>query len=166
MNAPFNEVSSVDLAKMLKVDRSTVTAWCRSGKIECINVGKGSTNSRWVIPQKEVDYLLKLRKEFGSTRNAMLHYENVGTRFGQAILKEAEEEINRPANKPRTFVDDYYDAVKEEAKPSQKFDIDDVALKLARVQEIKERLENLDAEKNQLNNELNDLKRDIMAFIE
>lgn len=165
MNAPFNEVSSVDLAKMLKVDRSTVTAWCRSGKIECINVGKGSTNSRWVIPQKEVDYLLKLRKEFGSMRSAMLHYENVGTRFGQAILKEAEEEINRPANKPRTFVDDYYDAVKEESKPDQEFDVDNVALKLARVQEIKERLEDLDAEKNQLTNELNDLRSDIMAFI-
>ncbi len=160
MNTPFNEYSAGDVARMLKVDKSTVANWCKLGKIESVNISKGPHNSRYLIPEKEVDYLRSLVKEYGSTRKALLHYIKREERPGEPEPYTAPEES------------EFYeceDELTEEIIPNRprrrEITIDEISLKIAQIKDIKERLNDIEAEKNQLMNELQSLRKEIMDFI-
>lgn len=73
MNAPYNQLSTSDVASMLKVDRSTITSWCRRNLINYINVGEGDTNNRYMFEEREVRYIKKLIDKYG-VRKMLLNY--------------------------------------------------------------------------------------------
>lgn len=151
MNTPYNEYSAGDVAEILKVDRSTITYWCRKGLIIAKSVSDGAKNARWVIPEKEVEYLRQLGKQYGS-KGIMKHYERVG------------EEITPAVAVPTIKDDTPTTEIKKEAAP-KKFDIDEIALQIAQIQDIKEELNNLDARKTQLLNELEAIRKDIQPYL-
>lgn len=168
MNTPFNEYSAGDVARMLKVDKSTITLWCRKGLIVAKSVSEGAKNARWLIPEKEAEYLRKLCKQYGK-RGIMKHYERVGedllspldeTSVDISKLPTTEDENISPIEQTAVSIEETVST-----KPTKKFDVDEVALQLARIQEIREELEDIEARKNQLTYELEDLRKEILEFI-
>ena len=166
MNTPFNEYSAGDVARMLKVDKSTITLWCRKGLIVAKSVSEGAKNARWLIPEKEAEYLRKLCKQYGK-RGIMKHYERVGqdllpveeTQVDISSLPH-EDEIALPIEQEVSSIEETTNT-----KPTKKFDVDEVALQIARIQEIREELEDIEARKNQLTYELEDLRKEVLEFI-
>lgn len=167
MNTPYNEFSAGDVARMLKVDKSTVAYWCRTGKIVCKDISGGPHNARYLIPETEAEYLRKLCKQYGK-RGIMKHYERVG----EDLLLPVEETSVDISKLPTTEDENVspiepVSSIEETAntKPTKKFDVDEVALQIARIQEIREELEDIDARKNQLGYELEDLIKEVSEFI-
>lgn len=167
MNTPFNEYSAGDVARMLKLDKSTVSSWCKTGKIICKDISNGPHNARYLIPEKEAEYLRKLCKQYGNKR-ILKHYERVG----EDLLRPVEEASVDISKLPTTEDENVspiepVSSIEEttNTKPTKKFDVDEVALQIARIQEIREELEDIDARKNQLGYELEDLIKEVSEFI-
>ena len=186
MNTPYNEYSAGDVARMLKVDKSTITLWCRKGLIIAKSVSDGAKNARWAIPEKEVDYLRKLCKQYGK-RGIMKHYERVGeAALNQSVFEPTEKpyskanigvkeelvdnisfncdpkEHSQETTTYNVFPDDEQ---ADDLEPCKEFDVDTVALQIARIQEIKERLNDIAAERNQLIHELEDIRGEVKKYI-
>lgn len=154
MNVAYNEISCADAAKMIGVDKSTVSAWCRKQVINCVNLSNGNKNGRYMIPEKEVEYLRKLKKDYGSMRQAMMHY--------QKDWEENWDNVKEPEN---TMIKSVVTNITVENVKPKKFDVDSIATTISYIQDIKERLNDIEAEKNQLNAELEDLRKEVMEYL-
>ena len=160
MNTPFNEYSAGDVARMLKVDKSTITLWCRKGLIIAKSVSDGAKNARWVIPEKEAEYLRKLCKQYGK-RGIMKHYERVGEDL--LPVEETSVDISKLSIEDKNVSS--VEPVSSIEETTKKFDVDEVALQIARIQDIREELEDIEARKNQLTYELENLRKEVLEFI-
>lgn len=193
MNAPYNEFSAGDVARMLKVDKSTVASWCRDGKIINKNISQGPHNARYLIPESEAEYLRKLCKQYGK-RGIMKHYERIGQDLLLPVDKTSVDISKLPIEKPYSkanigvkeeLVDNISfncdpnehskevttynvfpdDEQADNLTPCKGFDVDTIALQIARIQEIKERINDIAAERNQLIHELEDLRGEVKKYI-
>jgi hypothetical protein len=179
MNVKFNENDAKDVARRLKVDYSTVTGWCRRGLINFIDVSSNKSNSaRYQIPEEEVVYLEKLFKQWG-VRKGILHYDK--TRLNKEIdtvvepvekpYSAVQETVEEPSGEytiedPHDEVLRFDTSLSSDELTSIKFDAERIANTILHIKEIKERLENLEAERNQLMNEYNQLKQEMKDVID
>lgn len=190
MNVSYKELNTVDVAKALKLDKTTVAAWCRKGYINYQDVSEpGSSKPRYQIPQWEFDRIQKLIRKFGK-RQWMLYNEKDKVRAAQEHMTPIEEKkvedrgtefmfIDRPDLAPIETPEDVEakrilnelasgevepEKVSEELKPT-KFNPDKVMNTILYIQEIKERLNDLEAEKAQLENELEQCRNEVMGVI-
>lgn len=147
MNAAYNQTSPSDASKVFGVTPQTVTLWCRNGIIRYQDVSAGSARPRYIIPDKEMDRVSGLIKKYGK-RNWML-YNNIKEEV--ACAPEPIKTIPAP--------EEEYTAVWES-------EADKVARTILYIKDIKERLEDLEAERNQLIKELEEMRNEVLAYIE
>lgn len=172
MNAAYNEISCADAAKMLGMEYSSVAKWCKAGRINCVDVSGGTSRARYVIPEDEVDYLKHLKQKFG--RGYMKKYRKDWKRghqlaesvavttikdvvYVEPTKEEGQQNIN-PAATIKSVITDVVPAKK-------KADIDELAIKIGYIQDIKDKLEELEIQKNQLTAELESLRREVMEYL-
>lgn len=149
MNADYKEISSVDAAKIFKVTPQTVSCWCRSGILRFQDAaGPNSNKPRYVIPEYEVNRVRELIKKYGSRK--WLLYNDISK---QEEIKESE------VMKSEILVEN------EPTIPS-KLTPEKVVNTIMYIQEIREHLEDLEAERNQLLNELEELRNEVLTYIE
>ena len=145
MNVKFNQYSPDDLAKLINVDGASIRYLCRLGIIDATNVSDGTSKARWLIPDSEVNYILDVVDKRGKRK------------LGQT-LKMLRGQKNTQESKP-----------KAEEKPKDAviagININKVAELTYRVADIKEELANIDARKNQLETELQDIKSTILEVL-
>lgn len=193
MNVSYKELNTVDVAKALKLDKTTVAAWCRKGYINFIDVSEpGSSKPRYQIPQWEFDRVQKLIRKFGK-RQWMLYNAKDKERAAQEHMTKVEkvEEnpddqakqmlnaiadgetgymfIDKPELEPiplKTASDMTFDMEKiAEEKEKTKFNPDKIMNTILYIQEIKERLNDLETEKNQLLAELEQCRKEVIDVI-
>ena len=158
MNVAYNEISCADAAKMLGVDYSTVTGWCRSERINCIDISDGSKNGRYKLSEDEVQYIKHLKDKFGNQFIRKYRKDwNKGKQVAEPIVEE----------KPKTFIKSVVTNMTTEfvEEHKKKVDIDDIAIKIGLIQDIKDKLEDLEVQKNQLNTELEELRKEVMEYL-
>lgn len=63
MNVAYDQISTADAAKMLKVDKTTVAYWCRNGIINFVNVSDGNNKGRYMLTEDEVEPLGVVEEE-------------------------------------------------------------------------------------------------------
>lgn len=145
MNVAYDQISTADAARMLKVDKTTVAYWCRNGIINFINVSDGNNKGRYMLTEDEVEHIKACIKEFG--KNKWVKNYNKNWRDEVQPLGLVEEEASEPV---------------EEKK---KFDLDSIMTTISYMQDIKERMEDIRAEYNQLENEYRQLKQEVNDLI-
>ena len=145
MNVAYDQISTADAAKMLKVDKTTVAYWCRNGIINFINVSDGNNKGRYMLTEDEVQHIKACIKEFGKSK--WIKNYNKNWREEVQPLGIGEEETLAPV------------------KEKKKFDLDSVMTTISYMQDIKERMEDIMAEYNQLENEYHQLKQEVNDLI-
>lgn len=158
MNVAYNEISASDAARMIGVDYSTVVAWCREGRVNCVNVSGGTKNGRYSLSEDEVLYIKTLKQKFG--KQFIRRYR----RDWKKGRMPKQEELNMNSQ-PITTVKSVVMDISEEKPVKEKLDIDEIAIKIGMVQDIKEKIDNLEAEKIQLTNELEKLRKEILEYL-
>lgn len=187
MNVAFDKLSTGDAAKMIGIDKTTIAAWCRNGLINFTNVSDGTGKARYMLAEDEVMHLKALFKKYGK-RKAMLYYKKD---WNDKKVNTAEEAmfIDKPelahvdakgCNIVNTagMLQQYFPGIPsvdtatplevENNQPTvikKKFDIDEITTTISYIQDIKERLEDIEAEKNQLLKEKEDLVKEILEFL-
>lgn len=154
MNVAYNQISCSDASRIIGVDYSSVTTWCRSGRINCTNISEGTTNGRYVIPEEEVDYIKTLKQKFG--KQFIRKYRKDWQRGKQP----AEPRIEEPAP-----IKEFRYTDTDSVITNTKTDIDDIANKIRTIQRIKTRLEDLDKERQQLSDKLEELRDEVMNYL-
>lgn len=156
MNVAYNQISCSDAAKIIGVDYSSVTTWCRSGRINCINISEGTINGRYVIPEDEVDYIKTLKQKFG--KQFIRKYRKDWKRGRQPAETYIKEE-------PQVTLKDFQYIDTDSVITNTKTDIKDIANKIATIQDIKTRLEELDKERQKLSDKLETLRDEVMNYL-
>lgn len=134
--------------------------------------GGAANKPRYQIPEYEVEYLEKLIKDHG-VRKAILYYDRVGNDHKPHDIKPVEkpyemfkkesEKVAQIAEKSSAKVAD--DNKADEIVTKDKFDAEKITNTILYIQDIKERLEDIEAEKNQLLNELEQLRKEVIDAI-
>lgn len=162
MNVNYKDISTGDAARILKLDITTVSGWCRADKINFCNLSNGTQNGRYMIPEDEVYHIKELIKIHGKAHWQKFYDKNWNK-------KEEKKPVNVITSDEAMFLEEYNATHKEEVKPvklSSKVDIDSIAITIGYIQDIKERLKDLEAEKAQLLNEYTQLKQEVIGAIE
>ena len=165
MNVAYNEISCADAAKMLGMDYSFITKLCKAGRINCNNVSGGTSKGRWIIREDEVEYIKKLRQKFGS--QYMKKYRK-DWRRGQQPAKSVEKHndvVYVESTKPIATVKSIVTNITTEEHTRAKVDIDEIAIKIGYIQDIKDKLEELEVQKNQLTVELEQLRKEVLEYL-
>ena len=155
MNVAYNQISCSDAAKIIGVDYSSVTTWCRSGRINCTNISEGTINGRYVIPEDEVDYIKTLKQKFG--KQFIRKYRKDWQR-GKQPAETITEEKSAP-------IKEFHYIDTDSVITNTKTDIDDIANKIRTIQRIKTRLEELDKERQKLSDKLEELRDEVMNYL-
>jgi hypothetical protein len=160
MNVPATEINANDAARILGVDYSTICYWCRNNTINYLDYSNpGSKMKRYALSESEVNHIRDLIKQYGGVRKAMLHYEKDWDDVPQPITTTQMldvAEIRKCFNQPKA----------EETEPVKKaFDADKLMNKILRLQDLKEQLENLEAEANQVRGTIELMRKEIMEQI-
>lgn len=150
MNAQYTEFAPSEAAKIFGTTPQVVTSWCRAGVINYTDVSEArSARPRYAITESEVYRVLELINKYGmrgwvkKVHSSDTNPKEVVALKPQKTSEQVKEHIFKPV-----------------------FDADKVTDAVFKIQYIKERLENLDAERNQLVNELNSLKKEVMGYLE
>jgi len=159
MNVAYNEISCADAAKMLGVDYSTVTKWCRDNKINHVNVSGGDTNGRYILTEDEVRYIKTLKDKFG---NQFIRKYRKDWKKGTEPVKDV---VYVEPTMPVTTIKSVVTNITTEEHSRKRVDIDEVAIKIGYIQDIKDKLEALEVEKTQLLNELEGLRKEVMEYL-
>lgn len=188
MNVDYKEMNCSDVGNALKLDKSTIQSWCRKGYINFVDVSEPeSKKPRYLIPQWEFDRVRKLIAKFGK-RNWMMYNEKDKVRAAKEHATLIEEKvvsekseymfIDRPDLAPiENGVSEFKAALKtaedmtfdmnriQEEKEKSKFNPDKTMNTILYIQEIKERLNDLEAEKKQLIAELEQCRKEVIDVI-
>ena len=147
MNVTYDNFNTNDVAKIIGVAPQTITAWVRSGYINATNISDGTEKARYMFTDDEVTRVQGLIKQHG-TRKWMLYAKQEK----QEKQVQAATVIVPIAELPET-------------KEQKKFDADKIMDKILKVQDLKEQLENLEAERNQVLQEIELIKKEIMEVM-
>ena len=138
MNVAYNQISCADAAKVIGVDYSTVTNWCRDRKINCINISEGTKNGRYVLAEDEVAYIKTLKQKFG--KYFIKKYRKDWKRGMMPAEPTPEVKVEAPEVKPVASIKSVVvNITKEEPDKSDKIDIDEIAISTAE-KELKKKL--------------------------
>jgi hypothetical protein len=183
MNAAYNEISCADAAKMIGIEYSSVAKWCKSGKINCANVSGGTSKARYVIQEDEVDYIKHLKQKFG--KGYMKKYRKDWRRGHQLAEPVAVTTVDNVVYVEPTKREEQQDTkttatiksvVTDIVPVKKKADIDELAIKIGYIQDIKDKLDDLEiqkskmlealeTQKNQLTLELETLRKEVMEYL-
>ena len=178
MNVSYECMNAEDAARILKRDKSTITAWCRKGIISYQDVSEpGSKKPRYLIPDWEINRVKKLIAKYGTKK--WLFYNEQSKEETEAKYRADEEEgIKNGTICPCEFEVNQVPLdlstpvkVKEEDTENlptrrKRIDPDDILKTIMYIQDINDRLEDLEAEKNQLINEREACKKEVMEAME
>lgn len=164
MNPSFNQISTVDAAKMLGVDKTSVANWCRKGIINFIDVSEAdSTVPRYVLTEEEVEKIKRAMRRHGKTKWHKHYKKDWGKKSKEASVPKDDSHIfleKAPIEEKTEPV------IESKAElPTSKMDADKITTTIMYIKDIKERLDDLEAEKAQLLNEYESLKKEVMDFI-
>lgn len=160
MNVSYKDINTLDAARMLKVDKSSVIYWCTNDFINYTNVSDGVHKKRYLISEEEIDYIKSLIKKHGKRKWRKFYDKDWN--------KKEEKPMNVITSDEAMFIEEVREKEEKENKPStttNKVDIDSVAITIGYIQDIKERLKDLEAEKAQLLNEYSQLKQEVISAI-
>ncbi len=170
MNVSYDKNNCADAARRIGVTLACVQRWCRDDVINYTDVGNGDKRARYLIEDDEITYLKGLVKEHG-IRKAMRYYKKnhnkkINVSKG-AIIVETNSTIPKAIIKSETVVEEHANNIErvstiDKKMPTKKFDADDLVYRFERIQDLKEELDNLEARRNQITNELERLKNEIM----
>ena len=164
MNVAYNEISCADAAKTIGVDYSTVVGWCRDDRINFVNVSEGTKNGRYVLKEDEVEYIKHLKQKFGKQfiRKYRKDWSN-GTKPAQIqhVVEEKVEEVKKPVATIKSVV---MNITKEETV-KEILDIDEIAIKIGYIQDIKDKIEKLEQEKQKLVEEYDKLRAEVINVL-
>ena len=167
-NVDYENLNPSDVARMLKVDKSTVNVWCRKGIINFQDVSEaGSKRPRYLIPDWEVNRIKKLIAKYG--RKKWLFYNDQ-----DKADAEAKKMLNNIAicDNPLEFevnqvpLDLSQPAEEDIPTRRKRIDPDEILKTIMYIQDINDRLEDLEAEKNQLINEREACKKEVLEALE
>ena len=177
MNVSYEYMNVEDAARILKRDKSTITAWCRKGIISYQDVSEpGSKRPRYLIPDWEINRIKKLMAKYGVKK--WLFYNEQSKKEMEIKFRDDEEEgIKNGTICPCEFEVNQVPLdlsvpvkIKEEEEElptrRQRIDPDDILKTIMYIQDINDRLEDLEAEKNQLINEREACKKEVMEAME
>lgn len=178
MNVPYNEINLTDAAKRIGVDYSTIAGWCRKGLINFIDLSEGTTKPRYMLLEKEVDKLKSERKKNGKYFIRTYDKDWDSPKEISASNYEAPEyEEDNNEYPPSEVLEGHTTVSQHEDIPTRKkFNLDDITATISYMQDINDRLaaleiekadlleklNDIDAEKNQLTNEYSQLKSEIV----
>ena len=175
MNVGYDQISCADAARMTGIEYSFLTKLCKSGRVNCTNVSDGDSKGRYVFNENEVAYLKTLKQKFG--RNYMQKYRKDWAKGKQPAKKTDVVEAkpvetpvvveNKPAETP-VIVETKTAVVtikQKEELTKKRVDIDEIAIKIGYIQDIKDKLDDLDVQKNQLMAELENLRKEVMEYL-
>ena len=158
MNVTYDKFNSNDVAKIIGVAPQTITYWVRKGYLKADNISDGTEKARYMFSDDEVTRVQGLIKRYGA-RGWLLHASDdvrtqkpQWTNVGVVMVPVAEQPKSMPVK------------ADEPVKP-QGFNADRVMNKILKLQDLKEELENLDAQRNQLMGEIEILRKEIMEVI-
>lgn len=165
MNVAYNQISASDAAKTIGVDYSTVVSWCREGRINSVNVSEGTKNGRYMLSEDEVAYIKTLKQKFG--KQFIRKYRKDWKR-GMMPAEKAVLEVKpaEPVVKPvATIKSVVVNITKEEPAKSDRIDIDEIAIKIGYIQDIKDKIEKLEQEKLKLMEEYDKLRAEVISAL-
>ena len=157
MNVAYNQINCSDASRIIGVNYSTVVRWCRDGKINATNISEGTEKGRYVITETEVDYLKTLKQKFG--RHFIRRYRKDWERGRQPATPEQE-------TKPIATLKDT--TLNTNFKPidiTDTVNIDELAIKIGYIQDLKERLATLEVEKAKLSAKLDVLRDEVLEYL-
>lgn len=175
MNVPYNQINTTDAAKIIGVSYATLAGWCHDGRINVIDVSDGTGKSRYMLTEKEVYHIKKLREAQG--RSFITHYDKDWDVPEPVECLEEREVIQVPLELPETEKQVPVKYPNENDLPTRKpLNLDNITTTISYMQDIRDRLaaiekerkileatmDDLEAEKNQLTNEYADLKREVV----
>lgn len=165
MNVAYNQISCADAAKAIGVDYSTVVGWCREKRINALNVSDGTKNGRYVLNEDEVAYIKTLKQKFG--KQFIRKYRKDWKRGMMPAEKTVPEvKIEAPVAKPvATIKSVVVNMTKEEPAKSDRIDIDEIAIKIGYIQDIKDKIEKLEQEKQKLVEEYDKLRAEVIQAL-
>lgn len=182
MNVGYKDLNTDDVAKMFKVQRGTITRWCHEGYVCAQDIAeRGSKKARYLITETEVNRIKKLMKKYGKRMwtqhcregldepvepvtleyvpDELEFFEDTAIQFSDVPQKEPQEQ-NEVIIKTEASI--------ENLPVRKDFNADKTLDTILRIQELNERLQNIEAERNQIRNELSLLKKEwdsIGAFL-
>lgn len=149
MNVKFDGYNTADVAEILKVNKAAVGQWVHNGWIIAQDVSEpGSTVPRFLYTDEEVDRVKRLRKKYG----------RFWGRQSKLELDAEREAVN--ALNPVSNTEEVEDKVLD--KPSGK---NPLIMKIEKVKDLKDELENIEARRNQILAEIEQLKNEIIDAI-
>lgn len=181
MNVAYDQINSSDAAKRIGVTISCIQRWCRDNLINYINVSDGTDKARYLLEEDEVDYIQDLVKKFG-VRKAMLWYrKDKNTRYPKPKQEKIPVEIPAPQkdipdasilntnNRLQQVMPNVAPPKTEVAFTEPKSERENIINKVTRnimyIQDIKDRLEDIEAERQQLLSELKECQEEVMSYI-
>ena len=149
-NASFEELSPVEVATMLGVQRCTVTYWCRKGYIKYQDVSSaGSNRPRYVFTIDEVNRVSKLIDKYGL--KAWCNHADEGLEVVPAKEKElCPAKITVFNNAPENKVDD---------------NTEDIAGYVVKIQQLKKQREKLLNDLDAIDNAIKNMREKVIAAI-
>lgn len=158
MNVGFEDYNTEDVAKMFGLSRCTVQSWCRKGFIHSQDVSEAASNKpRYLIPETEVTRIKKLVKKYGKRKWMLYSKQELST---DIVLPVKIEEQNM-----ETCETIEGEIIDHELPKVQEFNPDKIMNTLLYIRDLKERLQDLEAEKNQILGEISLMKREINDLI-
>ncbi len=164
MNVDYKNISTGDAARMIGVDITTVSTWCREGRINCVNVSDGTKNGRYMLSEDEVDYIKTLKQKFG--KQFIRKYRKDWKKGRQPAKTFVTDEVVEvvPVAKPVATIKSVVSTITE-VKEESAFDVEEIALKISYIQDIKKQIHDLDEQKAKLTAELEELKNDVTKYL-
>lgn len=160
MNVPFNKMDTSDAARIIGVNYATVANWCNKKLINCEDISGGTGKGRYMIAEEEVFYLKELQKKYG-TKKLLLYYDKdhcANTPRNNCVNDNGKEDKHIMANRD--------DEVRVLKRADNKMDVDKITNTFLYIKDLKERLEDIEAEKNQIKNEIQSLKQEVIDIID
>ena len=155
MNTPYDKTSAADAARMLGTSPQTVTTWCRTGKINASDVSDGTGKARWLLSDDEVQYIMDLKKKFGSVRDAMTHYKK--------NWKDGKKPAVQYNVMPETR--NYIPQKKKDEPKNTPVDSKSIAATIDYIQQVKARIADCKEELALLEKEYEDLKKEVISTL-
>ena len=154
MNVKYYDISASDAASMLKLDKTTVSGWCRSGKINFIDVSEPtSSQPRYMLKEEEVRYIKKLYQTYGK-HEAMKHYDK------QWYTTNPPKPVNLDIPVSTPEADKLLESTKATSLNAKK-----ITDTIMYIQELKAKLEDLENEKRLLQEELESLRTEVLNVL-
>ena len=159
MKLDVGQYTGPEAAKLLGVNRTSLTGWCKRGLIEYVNVSTpDSTIPRYAISQEEIDRVTKLMKRYGKKKWLAHAKKKKKAPIVEMSIDESPAKVEeKPAPAP-------IEPVQVEKKP-EKLDPDKVMKTIMYISDVKERLQDLEVEKANLEKELEELREEIKSYI-